>query len=471
MNTIKILLLIIAFYLSFSCAKAAQIVYPKTNNVTINSDVTFFIGNENPDNELYINDEKVELHKSGGFYHVVNLKQGINTFIIKNGKEEPLKYTITRAAQTPAKYSEQKYKAFSSPILYITKKDNAPLRNAPNDSGTSRLQDFSSGIPLEAIGESGKFYKIQLAQDDYAWIDKNYLTPAKDNDNSPARILSYDFEESETCIKHNIKLNKKVPYVISEKRTFDLINSKYEPNAQGLDVTLYNVENYAENKFDIQMNTAQNLFGYKTYFDNDTTFRVEVNKIPKTQQNSLKGIKITLDPGHGGDEYGAIGCLGDKEKDINLAIALKAKNILEKYGATVYITRSDDSYTDLYDRVKFSQNTNSDIFISIHANALPDSLAKTYRSGTSTYYFYPQSAQLARIMLETLTKELGTKNDKVHQESFAVIRNHESIAVLLEIAYMINPEDSANLRNPEFQNKAATAILHGLERYINELNK
>ena len=471
MKNYNILFLVFLSLILGNKAQTAQIVYPKTQTVTINSPVTFFIGNEKSGNELYINNEKVKVHPSGGFYHVVKLNNGENVFKIDNKTGDIQTFKIIRPAAAAKTETKLKYSDFSEPAVYQTNDDKSPLRNAPNDSGTSRLQNLQKNIPLNIIGYYGNFYKVKLAADDYAWIDKSYLTKNSGVDNSPANIISTELSENDSKIIYKVTLDKKVPYVVSEKRKFDIINEKYEPSSNGLDITLYNVNNFAEYKYDIGLTTENSLFGYKTYFTESNEFITEIKKLPQyNSKKPLSGIKIMLDPGHGGSEYGAIGCLGDKEKDINLAIALKTKPLLEKAGAAVYLTRNKDIDLGLYDRVKYSQTNNSDIFISIHANALPDSLAETYRSGTSTYYFHPQAAPLSRIMLETMTKELGTNNDKARQESFAVIRNPESVSILVEVGYMINPEDNAKLISPDFQQKVGLSILHGLERYINELN-
>lgn len=468
----------IVLFLGFvvlTCCNAcfsAQIVYPKTSSVTINSPTTFFIGNESPKNELTINGEKVKLHSSGGFYHVVNLTEGNNTFTIDNKVSPPVIYTITRP-KVSDKTEDIKYKEYELPAVYLTKSNNVPLRNAPDDRGESRLQNIQVNTPFNVIGEYGNFYKVKLAQDDYAWIGKNNLVKQPSEfDNSPAKILSFTFEEDAAKKTYTIKLDKKVPFILSEKRSFELIDNKYQPYANGLDLTIFNLKNFPDNKYELGINTKFKLFGYKAGYNNGNELIIEIKKVPDiSTKKSLKGLRITLDPGHGGSEYGAIGCLGDKEKDINLAIALKTKEVLEKAGANVYITRTSDIDLGLYERVLFSQANNTDIFISIHGNALPDSQAATYRSGTGVYYFYPQSNHLARIMQETLVKELGTKDDKVRQESFAVIRNTESIAILLEVGYMISPDDNAKLVTPEFQQKTANSILHALERYANEIKQ
>lgn len=457
------------FLILFFCGmdvRSAQIVYPKSQNVIINSPTTFFIGNESPDANLTVNGEKVKLHKSGGFYHPVDLNVGENIFVIEDehGRSE---YKIFRNDKKDSGKSA-KFMPYSEPKLFVLSGVNVALRATPEDFGINRLQHYSDKLVFNVIGEENGFYKVKLARDDYAYIKKEYLKPCDCADISPADILNYTYSEDEKSRIYTVKLSKKVPYVLSETRLFRLDSEGYEPYADGYDLVIYNVSGYPEEKYNFHINSAGRSFGFKSYYSTANELVIEIKKFPIiNSKKPLTGLKITVDAGHGGSEFGAIGCLGNPEKDINLAIAKKLKPLLEKAGAKVYMTRSDDKDLSLQDRVKISQNNKSDVFVSIHNNALPDSAAKSGRKGTSAYYFYTQSAELAKILKNTLVYELSTADDKVRQESFAVVRNSESLAVLIEVAYMINPEDNAKLVDDAFQTKAAEAILHGLEKYFN----
>lgn len=452
-NILSILGLALLLNLSTLNANSADIVYPKSNNVTINSPKTFFIGSENPDSQLTINGESVEIHSSGGFWHTVNLTEGENIFKIDNGKESKT-YTITRndSNSTPkAQITEKKY---NKPIVIVTNENNIPLRSTPVDFGINRLQHLQKGILFNAIGEFGDFYKVQLARDDYAWIAKSSMKELQNKDLKPAKIDSFTYEETPDKRIFKIKLSQKTPYVL------------YDNN--GLDLTVYNVEGCPFNKYEFHINPIGKLFGFNSYYKTDNELVIEVNNAPVIDKNCpLKDIKITLDAGHGGSESGAIGPLGDKEKDINLAITQKLQTKLQEAGAIVYMTRDDDSDVSLSDRVKKSNDNDSQIFLSIHNNALPDSLADRKATGTETYYFYPQSRELAKALLNTITTDLELKNNGAKQQSFAVVRNTNSLAVLLELGYIINPEDNAKLMDECFQDKAAEAIKHGLENYLN----
>ena len=456
MERLKIILALIWVFGMMSDVQAVEVVYPKADNTVINSDKTFFIGNESPDKALYINGESVDIHPSGGFLHSVKLETGENVFKLENGDETKI-YKITRpqpkeTAQTAG------LKDFESEQVFLTISDNVPLRSTPVDAGLNRLWHLQKGIALAITGEYGDFYKVRLARDDYAWVSKSNVKKAENVNNKPAKIESFTYEECPDKRVFTLKLNKKVPYILYENSGFDLF--------------VYNVEGYFENKYEFHINKTGEPFGYKSYYKNDRELVIEIKNFPKVDaQNPLNGINITIDPGHGGEEYGAIGCLGDKEKDINLAIAQRLEQLLTESGAKVFMTRSEDCEVCLADRPALANLNKSDIFISIHNNALPDSAADSGRSGTSVYYFYPQSKELAKTIQKTMVEDLGLKDDGVHGESFAVIRNTQMPAVLIEVGYMIVPDDNAKLITSEFQQKAAESIKKGLEKYLNDVQQ
>ncbi|MBD5403036.1 N-acetylmuramoyl-L-alanine amidase [bacterium] len=453
-NLIKYIFAVISIFYTVNSAQAANIVYPKSQNTVINAPRTFFIGNEVANKTLTINDEKVEIHPSGGFYHVVALREGENTFKINNGSSIK-KYTITRnsSAVSPKK---DKFITYNAPITAFTSENNVPIRSIPNENGLNRLQHLEKDIPLSIVGEYGNFYKVQLCRDDYVWIAKSHVKKIPEYTNSLSEIQSYNYIEDNKNRVFEIKLSKKVPYILTESDGFDLV--------------LYGIKNLPYNKYEFHINKSGKNFGYTSFYKSDNTLTIKIKKYPTIDSSRpLKDLTVVVDAGHGGNEFGAIGCLGHKEKEINLHIAMKIKSLLENAGANVIMTRQKDESLSLKDRVDITNNNNADLFISIHNNALPDSSAHLKTSGTEVYYFYPQSKAFAKSVLESITKETGMKNNKARAESFAVIRNTNCPAILVEIGYMINPEDNAKLIDPEFQNKAAKSILHGLEKYLNEL--
>ena len=130
------------------------------------------------------------------------------------------------------------------------------------------------------------------------------------------------------------------------------------------------------------------------------------------------------------------------------------------------MTRSGDDNVGLYDRVEIANKNDSMMFISIHGNALPDNADPLQNSGTSIYYYYNQSKPLADSIMRTMMEQLSTNDDKVRKGSLAVVRNTEALSILIEVAYLINPDDNAKLINKEFQKQTAKAIADGIEEYL-----
>lgn len=452
MNLSLISALLLAVVAVPTTANSAEIVYPKSNNVVINSAETFLIGNEKPDKALKINGENVSIHPSGGFWHVVKLDYGENKFVIDNGNDTQI-YNITRNNINSTIKEEPTYQSYEKPLIIETNADNVPLRSMPNDFGLNRLQHLQKHIQMKVVGEFGNYYKVQLSRDDFAWLSKDYANKLDTNDLNIQRIIALDYHEDSTKRIYEIKLSDKVPYTLSE--------------SDGLDLVVYNVKDYPYNKYEFHIANSGKLFGYKSYYTDDNRLIIEVKKFPDINKSTpLKGLKIAIDAGHGGTELGAIGCLNDNEKDVNLEISKILKEKLETNGANVIMTREDDSFVGLNDRVKIANKNNAQIFISIHNNALPDSAAHLKSTGSETYYFYSQSKELAKDVVEALAKETGFKNNGAKAQSFAVVRNTNCPAILVEVGYIINPEDNAKLIDKNYQNKIAEAILHGLENYL-----
>ncbi|MBP2656047.1 MAG: amiC 3 [Firmicutes bacterium] len=181
---------------------------------------------------------------------------------------------------------------------------------------------------------------------------------------------------------------------------------------------------------------------------------------------------ICLDPGHGGSDPGASGATGIKEKDNTLAISLLLRDKLEKNGATVIMTRDCDkdvsfpnasSEEELGSRVDIANETSSDIFISIHNDAFTNSSA----AGTTTYHYGDsESSKLASYIQKCLTDELGTKDRGARFASFYVIRYTDMPAILVEVAFISNPEEEMLLSSVDGRFKAAESIFKGIVKYF-----
>ncbi|MCE5287079.1 MAG: N-acetylmuramoyl-L-alanine amidase [Pelosinus sp.] len=194
--------------------------------------------------------------------------------------------------------------------------------------------------------------------------------------------------------------------------------------------------------------------------------------IEEPESNRLTGKVFCLDPGHGGSDPGAIGPTNTFEKDNTLEIALLLKDKLEANGAIVIMTRDTDkdvafpdasSAEELSARVDLANEAKADLFISIHNDAFTSIIA----SGTTTFHYGDnESLELAKCVQKSLVENLGTKDRGVRFASFYVIRYTNMPAILIEAAFISNPEEEVLLSCTDGRLKTAEAIFSGIVKYF-----
>jgi len=207
------------------------------------------------------------------------------------------------------------------------------------------------------------------------------------------------------------------------------------------------------------------LWGYRAYYERDGTLVVRIRRPPAIDPASpLRGIRIVVDPGH--PPAGAIGPTGFLEKDANLAIGLRLAERLRAAGADVRLTRSTDVVVDLAARPAMAVAMDADLLVSVHNNAFGNEAKPARDHGTSTYWFVPLSADLARtldrrIAEVTMIPDLGAKSGNL-----ALVRPTWMPSVLTESLYMPIPEQEAALRDPGFLDRLADAHVRGIEDFL-----
>ncbi|MTI95168.1 MAG: hypothetical protein FH749_06725 [Firmicutes bacterium] len=183
---------------------------------------------------------------------------------------------------------------------------------------------------------------------------------------------------------------------------------------------------------------------------------------------ALNGRVIALDPGHGGRDPGAVGVTGLQEKEINLDVSLRVADQLRAEGATVIMTRENDVFIPLTQRVSIAQAAGAEVFVSVHANAHPSPQI----GGTETYYFRNgansnASFKLANLMQSELVGALKLRDIGVKDGSFHVIRQTSMPSALLELAFLSNAHEESLMRTDEFRQNAADAIVRAFKHYFN----
>lgn len=194
----------------------------------------------------------------------------------------------------------------------------------------------------------------------------------------------------------------------------------------------------------------------------------------------VSGKVIVVDAGHGVPDEGAESSNGTTEAKTNLKIALKLQNLLEQSGSTAILTRSDENaiydldsktlkqkkISDIHNRVKIGNESQADIFVSIHLNKIPqsqyDGWQTFYRDGDE------KGAKLAKQIQENLTKTIGKENNRVAKtiDNIYIIKHVEIPTTIVECGFLSNPEEEKKLLDDEYQNKLAWGIYNGIIDYF-----
>jgi N-acetylmuramoyl-L-alanine amidase len=194
----------------------------------------------------------------------------------------------------------------------------------------------------------------------------------------------------------------------------------------------------------------------------------------------LTGKVIYIDPGHGGPDGGAVGS-DTLEKDISLSISLMIRDYLQEQGALVLLTREEDvdladentsGYSrrkaeDLKKRVKLINESEADLFLSIHLNAIPSSRW----SGAQTFYNgrYIENENVAKFIQDELRRNLeNTTRVAKPIDGIYLLKNLEKPGALVEVGFLSNPQEEKLLTTKVYQEKVAASIYNGVLRYFSD---
>ncbi|MGE5578260.1 MAG: N-acetylmuramoyl-L-alanine amidase [Syntrophothermus sp.] len=350
------------------------------------------------------------------------------------------------------------------------------VRTGPSMARTMHLP---KGIRLWVAGQDGDFLKVRLALGVAGWVAAKQLKMLPPGTPVPYSSIS-SFRTIAMADRTQIRLylSERLPFRVEQSTDPNRLILTVYGAAAATESILYDPADKlireikwsqpATDIYQLQIDlNVKQQWGFDCYYDK-TELVLEVKKPPAQRSlgGPLAGKTIVVDAGHGGTENGAIGPTLLMEKEVNLGIALELRGLLEKAGARVVMTRVNDTTMELPDRVKIVTENRGDLLVSIHNNALSDGFNPWEVHGTSTYYYYPQSLPLARAIQRSLVEALKLPDYAVFYRNLAVARVTQMPAVLIEVAFMINPREEALLAKPEFRQKAAVAILKGIEDFF-----
>ncbi|WP_042146113.1 N-acetylmuramoyl-L-alanine amidase [Paucisalibacillus sp. EB02] len=192
-------------------------------------------------------------------------------------------------------------------------------------------------------------------------------------------------------------------------------------------------------------------------------FKELIEKTTGKLTEGLSGKTIVIDPGHGGDDSGALSVNEVYERDLTYKTADILAQELSILGAEVIMTRDEETFVSLASRATLANTVNADAFISLHYNSVPNLPNVT---GISTYYYQEQFEPLANYIQQEIIKESEDRDRGVDFGDFQVIRQNLMPSVLIELGFISNPEIEQLLLTNVYQEKLVTGIVNGLQRYF-----
>ena len=263
--------------------------------------------------------------------------------------------------------------------------------------------------------------------------------------------------------------------------SYYLKSGGYMAKSEWIDDSYYNARYYLDEN-GVYVTGTRKINGKAQQFQSNGKW---IGEIPVSRgfEKGKYTKTVFLDPGHGGRDPGAV-YYNTNEKDLTMQVYKKLRKELEGLGYTVLSSRDSDVYVDFVtERSKMVNNTNSDIFISIHFNA--SGAPASNRSGIQTYSYeddpgyrskinpywhnHPdrisESNRLAADIHYSLLAETGAKDAGLLQSSFAVLRETDKPAVLLELGYIDNFNENQQIRSDAYQNRLVAGIVKGIQKY------
>lgn len=445
---------------------------------TVYSSKITIVGVAAPQSIITVNGTSVKQYKTGSFGTEVSLNEGLNTIEIKalspSGEYTKSIKTFYKSGFQPAKPALNSY--YPGRVL-VTKQGAYLNYGAGKDRlGGAKINFLDEGIRMAVIDSVENLYKVRLSESRYAYIPKEYATFTQFGTTPPKSLTgSWSVSPVGKVDVVRIGLEERLPYIVREELepsriVLDIFGAECNTNWITQYTNLSAIEYVDLNQVDgdilrvvIKLKDKYS-WGYKVaYSGNSLTVSVKKSPVPE-----LKNLVIGLDAGHGGSASGAVSPSGLIEKELNLSMVYILKEELEKRGAKVVLSRSDDKDVSMAERKEIFEKENIDLLISVHCNAGGNPLNPL---GTSTYYKHIEYRDLAETILKRLLEMDINSFGLVGNFNFSMNAPTNYPSVLVETMFLSSLPDEEKMADPEFRRDLMKRVVKGLEDYLAKVKK
>lgn len=388
-------------------------------------------------------------------------------------------FTLEQNNQTITKEGQGEIKILSpQDIKVVEVTADAGVARTGASTNHSRLTPLPKGTRARVTGKEGEWLRLDYG----GWIKQEETKPILGNIPPQSIIRGVTSRQTESATEIIFPLQTAVPVEVKQKEdriTLSLHNTTAQTDTIRLDpdpiIKRLDWQQISPTQINyiLELNQEQQ-WGYELrYVGSNLVFSLRhpspvLSSIDSNFDHNqpLKNIEILLDPGHGGTEKGAKGPTGYPEKAVNLLISKLVAEELEKLGATVYLTREKDQDVSLKQRVAMIDKIKPDLAISIHYNALPDGGDAENTQGISTFWYNTQAHSPAMFLHNYLVEKLDRPNAGTFWNNLALTRPHSAPAILLELGFMINPDEFEWITDEQEQSKLAKTLAEGIKEWF-----
>lgn len=383
----------------------------------------------------------------------------------------------TGRAVTRSTAARVSFKPHQLPVVGITKGDRPFLNTSLGEDrlGAHKFSIINPGIRLKITGKVNAMYRVALTDNLQVWIDSSFVDLQPGDPFMPKSLtgnITVSAEPEYDVV--SVTLGDRLPYSTTQELDptriiVDVYGATSNTNWITQTMTTREIRNvyYQQIETDvfriiIEVEHKQ-IWGYEIGYEG-TTLKVRIK--PQPRRLKIKYLTIAVDAGHGGENLGALGATGLKEKDVALIIANHVKTILEDKGGRVILTRTNDSNPTITERFLRAYKAKADLLVSIHANSVGLTSDPLATNGAATFYKHICYRPLSQFVLNEIVKAGLSSFGNVGSFNFALLGPTELPSVLIETAFISHPEDEMKLLDEDFRKELAERIVDGIENFL-----